>query len=81
MDKLLEGSKKPHLILICSTQNEKVTNKVIRYADINNISYIKLDNIVLGDIVSRDNCKVIGVLDLNLAVAIKNEFQMENDNN
>lgn len=81
VDKLLESNKKSHLIIICSTQNEKVTNKVIRYAETNNIPYIKLGELVLGDIVSRDNCKVIGVLDLNLAIAIKNEFQMENENN
>ncbi len=81
VDKLLESKKRPQLILICSTQNEKVTNKVVRYAKNEKIPYIKLKDLVLGEIVSRDNCKVIGILDLNLAQAVKNEFQMESDNN
>ena len=81
VDKLLESSKRPHLIIICSTQNEKVSNKVIRYGDSNNVTCIKLDNLVLGDIIGRDNCKVVGILDLNLAIAIKNEFQMESEIN
>lgn len=81
VDKLLESKKYPQLVLICSTQNEKVTNKVIRYSLTKNIACIKLDNIILGDIIGRDNCKVIGILDLNLADAIKNEFQMESEIN
>ena len=82
VDKLLESSKKPHLILICSTQNDKVSGKVLRYGDNNNVTCIKLDDgLVLGDIIGRDNCKVIGILDLNLAIAIKNEFQMESEIN
>lgn len=81
VDKLFESKKRAQLILICSTQNEKVTNKVVRYAKNNNIPYIKLKDLVLGDIVSRDNCKVIGILDINLAQAVKNEFQMEKEIN
>ena len=81
VDKLLVSNKKPHLILICSTQNDKVANKVIRYANSNNVTCIKLKDLVLGDIIGRDNCKVIGILDLNLAIAIKNEFQMESEIN
>ena len=77
VDKLFDSKKKVQLILICSTQNEKVTNKVVRYAKNENIPYIKLKDLVLGEMVSRDNCKVIGILDINLAQAVKNEFQME----
>lgn len=79
VDKLLESKKRPIVILICSTQNDKVTNKVIRYCYSNSITYYKLKDLVLGDIIGRDNCKVIGVIDTNLANAIKNEFQMENE--
>ncbi len=81
VDKLLESKKKPILVLICSTQNDKVTSKVIRFASSNNITYFKLKDLVLGDIIGRENCKVIGILDLNLALAIKNEFQMESEIN
>ena len=81
VDKLFDSKKKAQLILICSTQNEKVTNKVVRYAKNENIPYIKLKDLVVGEIVSRDNCKVIGILDINLAQAVKNEFQMESYNN
>ena len=80
VDKLMESKKFPIVVLICSTQNDKVTNKVIRYCSLNNISYYKLKSgCILGDIIGRDNCKVIGVNDFNLANAIKNEFQMENE--
>ena len=81
VDKLFQSTKKPHVVLICSTQNEKVTNKVIKYCENNQFPYIKLSDLVLGDIVGRDNCKVIGILDLNLAIAIRNEFQMESEIN
>ena len=81
VDKLFESKKRAQLILICSAQNDKVTNKVVRYAKTENIPCIKLKDLVLGELVSRDNCKVIGILDLNLAQAVKNEFQMESDNN
>lgn len=81
VDKLIESKKKPLLVIICSTQNDKVTSKVIRFCSSNNITYFKLKDLILGDIIGRDNCKVIGVLDTNLANAIKNEFQMENEIN
>lgn len=77
-DKLFESSKLPKLFLICSTQNEKVTNKVLKYCENNNIKAIKLDSLVLADLIGRENCKVIGVLDLHLAEAIIKEFEMEN---
>ena len=79
VDKLFESKKMPILVMICSTQNDKVTNKVIRFCNDNSIKYIKLQNIVLSEIISRDNCKVIGLTDINLANAIMNEFKMGNE--
>lgn len=77
-DKLFEGKKTPKVVLICSLQNEKVTNKVLRFCEQNNIKSIKLDGMTLAELIGRDNCKVIGVLDKSLGDAIIKEFQMEN---
>ena len=77
-DNLFASKKMVILVLICSTQNDKVTNKVIKFCEDKKIKYIKLENIILGDLCSRDNCKVLGVTDNSLANAIMNEFQMEN---
>ena len=78
-DKLFEDKKIPILVLICSTQNDKVSNKVINYCKDRNIKYIKLEELILSDLVSRENCKVIGIVDKSLAKALKNEFEMENN--
>lgn len=79
VDKLMTSKKLPIVVLICSTQNEKVTNKVIRFCESNNIKVIKMVDLVLADIIGRDNCKVVGLLDYNLANAVMNEFQVENE--
>lgn len=76
-DKLFESSKKPRIVIICSTQNDKVTNKVIRFCEEYDVKYYKLQNLVLGELIGRDNCKVIGVLDKSLSKAIIEELQME----
>ena len=75
-DNLLLSKKMPELVLICKSQNEKVTNKVINFCTKNNIECIKL-NIVLSDIVGR-NCKVLGVTDKNLSQATTNVLKMGN---
>lgn len=79
-DKLFESKKNPILVLICSTLNEKNTNKVNLYCEQKNIKCIKL-NEVLGDLVSRDNCKVIAICDNNFANIICNELDLLNGNN
>lgn len=76
-DNLFESKKTPMLVLICSTQNEKVSGKVTRFCEDNNIKVIKLKDICLSELIARDNCKVLGVLDSELASAIINEFEME----
>lgn len=77
-DKLFDCKKTPKLVLVCSTQNEKVSNKVLNFCTDNNIECIKLDNLILSDLIKRENCKVIGVLDENLANAIRFELKMDN---
>lgn len=78
VDKLFVSKKMPYLVIICSTQNDKVANKVIRFCDENNIKHIKFKDLVLADIIGRDNCKVVGLLDYNLASAIIKEMEKEN---
>lgn len=79
VDKLFQSKKMPLLVIICSTQNDKVSNKIIRFCNINNVKVIKLKDLVLADMIGRDNCKVVGLLDYNLATAVIKEFQMENE--
>jgi len=77
-DKLFECKKLPIVVLICSTQNDKVANKVILFCENNNIKFYKLKDITLSELIGRNNCKVLGLLDKSLAKAIIDEFEMEN---
>lgn len=77
-DKLFENKKNPKFVIICSSLNEKNTNKIIEFCDKFKIRYTKLCDLVLGDLISRDNCKVIGVCDDGLADVICKELDMLN---
>jgi ribosomal protein L7Ae-like RNA K-turn-binding protein len=77
-DNLLTTNKKINLVIMCSTLNDKMIDKVSNYCLIKNIMYIKLDDITLSTLIKRDNCKVIAICDENLSKAIINEFKMEN---
>ena len=76
-DNLLANKKCVQVVIICSLLNEKMTNKVANYCNENNVRFLKLKDISLYDLVSR-NCKVIGISDVNLASAILKELKMEN---
>ena len=75
-DKLFEVKKLPKVVIICSTQNEKVAGKVLRFCESNNIYAIRLEELVLSNLIARDNCKVLSILDTSLAEVIKKEFEM-----
>ena len=77
-DKLFDGKKTPYLVIICSSQNEKVSCKVLKFCDTNKIDCIKLNKLVLSDLVKRDNCKVISLLDYNLSNVVRKELEMDN---
>lgn len=77
-DKLFEGSKNPNLVIICSSLNEKNTNKIFEFCRRMQIKYIKLRNYVLGDLISRNNCKVISICDENFSNVICNELDLLN---
>lgn len=74
-DKLMDSRKIPGLVIVCSTQNDKVACKVHRYCDERNITFIQLKDMVLGDLIGRDNCKVVGIVNRNLAQALENELK------
>lgn len=77
-DNLITSKKNIKLVLICSSINDKMYNKIQGYCDGKHIKYYKFDNEILSDIIHRDNCKMLGITDESLSKAIKNELKMEN---
>ena len=79
-DKLFEKRVIPKLVIICSTLNEKNSSKVIDFCSNLGVKYIKLDSYVLGELIQRDNCKVIGICDDNFSKVICQEIDLLNGN-
>lgn len=77
-DNLVKSKRMPIIVIICSQQNDKVTNKIIKFCNDNNLKYYKLQNLILGELISRPNCKVVGILDTSLAEAITKELESGN---
>ena len=75
-DKLFETKKNPNLVLICSSLNEKNTDKILKFCEDKKIKVIKLEQLLLGDLINRDNCKVLAIADLNFATVICRELEM-----
>ncbi|MBE5735810.1 MAG: hypothetical protein E7356_00405 [Clostridiales bacterium] len=73
-DNLMSSKKYPKCVIMCSSQSNKVATKVARYCENLNIRLITFKDVKLADIIGRDNCKVIGLLDENLVSAILNEL-------
>lgn len=73
-DNILSSKIKPFYIVISSTLNEKMTNKLLRFADEKNIKIKKLTSYRLEDFVMRENCKVVALTDVNLASALECEL-------
>lgn len=72
-DNLLETRKKVKLVLYDNTVNPKIEEKLKLLCDYKKWSLVKLENEKLGELVSRDNCKVVGLIDKNLADAVLKE--------
>jgi len=68
-DALCETTKKVKLVVVCPTVNAKVEQKLIKLCEYKKWTMVKT-NAVLGEIIHRYNCKVLAVLDKNLADAI-----------
>ena len=80
-DNLFKSKKLPRIIICCSTLSEKMKNKLISYSNDKKIKLLTLENLILSDIIKRDNCKVLGICDENLSFAIENEIVLLNGKN
>lgn len=69
IDNLIKFNKKLFLIIICPSCVKKSVNLAVKKA--NELSCdIKMSADILQDLLHKDNCKVIGIKDENLANAI-----------
>lgn len=68
-DKIIESRKKIPLVIFDETANVKVVNKLISLSDYKKFALVK-STILLSQLTKRDNVKVIGMIDRNLASAI-----------
>ena len=68
-DKIIEARKKIPLVIFDETTNVKVVNKLISLSDYKQFALVK-SKILLSELTKRDNVKVLGMLDKNLASAI-----------
>ena len=73
-DNIIVYKKKQSLILISSTSSDKISEKLISFANENNIKYI-IPNIAVEELVGRDNCKMLSIVDDSLATAIIKELE------
>ena len=79
-DKLFESKKLPTLVIACKELNEKNTIKTKEFCIKNNIKFIKLKSYLLSELVMRDNCKVLSIIDNNFAEIICKELNELNWN-
>lgn len=73
-DNITVSKKNQKLILVSSTVNDKVLNKINAFAEKKDIKLINLKDITVEELIGRENSKIISVLDESLANAIINEF-------
>lgn len=66
IDNIVKSRKPVELIVLCSSANEKT----IRTVQNKGSKVIQLKNILLSDLVKRDNVKVVAIKNSNLAKAI-----------
>lgn len=65
-DNILKLKKKPDVVIICNSATEKVINQIKKTG----FKCVMLKNILLSEILQRDNVKVIAIKNDNLAKAI-----------
>ena len=58
-DNIITYKKNQHLILVSSTVNDKVKNKITLFAEKNNIKVVNLLDITVEELTDRDNSKII----------------------
>jgi len=71
IDKLSEYNKKIHLIIVCSSANDKYLSiaKQVK-AKNKNCTVVKTNNCTLNELLNTDNCKIIGIKNFSLSKAI-----------
>ena len=73
LDKLQEYFKPVRLVIVCSTVAENTYKKLKTLCEYNKWKMVQLkDEIVLGQIIGRDNCKVLAMTDKSLSTAVLN---------
>ncbi len=75
IDTLIETRKHVKLILLCSSLAQNSTQKINEFAKSRNIPVVVMKDVLLEDVVHKKNCKVIGLLNKNLAQAILSAVQ------
>ncbi len=73
-DNIFSARKKPILVIYDLTLSNKMIEKLKYYCDMQKIKILPLENLILSDIIKRDNCKVLAFLNINLSKAIENEL-------
>lgn len=68
-DNIKTNFKNIKLIVMCKTLSEKVKAKLLILANELNICLVETKGI-LGEVISRENCKVVGLKNLELCKAI-----------
>ena len=74
-DNIITTKKKLKLIIVSNTVNNKISTKINDFADSKKIKLINLSELSVEELISRDNCKLIGIVDENLASAIIKEME------
>lgn len=74
-DNIITYKKNQHLILVSSTVNDKVKNKITLFAEKNNIKVVNLLEITVEELTDRDNSKIISIIDESLSSAIINQLE------
>lgn len=74
-DALCETTKRVSLVVVCPTVNPKVEQKLVTLCANKKWVMVKTNN-VLGELIHRDNCKVLAILDKSLANAILNSNEV-----
>ena len=71
LDSLCEYTKVVRLVIVCSTVSDNSLKKVSELCEYKKWKMVQLnDDLVLGTLISRENCKIIGLTDKNLSSAV-----------
>ena len=70
-DKLKQSKKRPYLIVLSPNATDNLNDLAIRLGDKFHCEVITT-NIVLEELINISNCKIVGIININLAKAIKN---------